>query len=424
MHLVTELPWLEFALALAIGALIGVEREQRKRAEAIGSGLRTFILVSEAGAISAWLSGSPQTPWIFLGAGALVAAIVVAGYWAESRARPESLGKTTEVAVLVVYLLGGTVVFGHPGLAVALAIATSAVLAFKEPLHGIVDRIGRKELHAALKLLIATFIVLPVLPDRPIDPFGAINPYSLWWLVILISSLSFAGYIASRWLGPRRGLGVTGLFGGLASSTAVTLDFARTSREKARAPLADALAGGLLLAWAVMFARIAVLVAVVHRSLLTSLWIPLALMGLVTVAAALRFILLGTRDTHGATHESEVRLVNPFSLTASIRFALLFAAVLFVVAIARQHLAGAGLYGVAALAGLTDVDAITLSMAGLAHGGGDARVAAGSIVVAALANTVVKCALVGTLGSRELRRRVWIVGAAVLFCGAVAFVTM
>jgi len=422
---VSHLPWLDFALALAIGALVGVEREQRKQAEETGSGLRTFILVAETGALAAWLSGSKETPWIFLGAGVLVATVVIAGYLAEARDEPKARGKTTEVAALVVYLLGGAVVFGHPALAVALAIATSAILAFKEPLHGIVDRIGKSELHAAIKLLIATFIVLPVLPNRTIDPLGAINPYSLWWLVILISGLSFAGYIASRWLGPKSGLALTGLIGGMVSSTAITMSFARTSREGGQsASGAGGLASGILLAWSVMFARIAIEVAVVHRALLARLWIPLAAMAVAAVAVALGFLLLGVGVKASAQPEGRVDLRNPFSLEASIRFALLFAAVLIAVALVRRYLPGAGLYGVAALAGITDVDAITLSMAEFARDGGEARTAAGSILVAALTNTLVKCGIVTALGARELSRRVWIAGTAALACGGIAWATV
>src|SRR6185369_15119032 len=147
------MPWLEFGLALAIGALVGIERERRKHAGEGGSGLRTFVLIAEAGAIAAWLSRENGTPWIFVAAGVLVAAVVVAGYWIETRAHPESTGKTTKIAALVVYLLGGVAVQGPPEVAVVLAIATSVVLAFKAPLHAFVDRIGEDDLRAALKLL-------------------------------------------------------------------------------------------------------------------------------------------------------------------------------------------------------------------------------------------------------------------------------
>jgi uncharacterized membrane protein (DUF4010 family) len=272
-------PVLHFAIALFIGALVGIEREKKQEREGergIG-GIRTFILFAQAGAIAAWLSQRLDTPWIFLGAGVLVTAMVVAGYVAYAREHHD-FGLTTEIAALVVYLLGGTTIFGYPGLAVALAIATSAVLAFKEPLHETVERLGRDDIYAALKLLIATFIVLPVLPDRTVDPWGALNPYKMWWLVILISGLSLVGYAATRWLGPGRGIALTGLFGGLVSSTAVTLSLARRSREPDGEGQARALAGGVLVAWTVMFVRVGVIAGALAPGLAGRLAIPLAVM--------------------------------------------------------------------------------------------------------------------------------------------------
>jgi uncharacterized membrane protein (DUF4010 family) len=410
-----DLPWLEFALALAIGGLVGVEREHKKRQDEVGTGLRTFVLVAEAGAIAAWLSRALATPWIFIGIGALVAALTLAGYVVETRAKPEELGKTTEAAMLVVYLLGGTAVFGYPELAVALAITTSAALAFKEPLHGFVDRIGRHELQAALKLLIATFIVLPVLPNRTVDPWGALNPWVLWWLVILICALSFAGYVASRWLGPERGLPVAGFFGGMVSSTAVTLSFARRSRESPAA--VDALAAGIILSWGVMVVRIAILVAVVDAALLAHLWLPLAILAVAHVPVAVWLV----RRSRGARLSDGFQMQNPFSLAFATRFALLFAAIRVVVELVRTYLPGAGLYLVAAVAGLPNVDAITLSMAEYAQKG-EVRVAVGSIVIAAMSNTLLKCVLVATAGSKEMRARVWTAGGVVLAGGVAAFV--
>jgi uncharacterized membrane protein (DUF4010 family) len=410
-------PLLGFAIALLIGALVGVEREQKKRAGEQGTrGLRTFVLISESGAIAAWLSSTLETPWIFVGVGTLVAAAVLAGYLKHTD--PGSLGMTTEFAALVVYLLGGLVLFGHTGLAVGLAIATSALLAFREPMHELVDRIGRDDLQAGLKLLIATFIVLPVLPNRPVDPWGALNPYEIWWLVILISALSLLGYAATRALGRERGLVVTGLAGGLVSSTAVTLAFARQSREP-RAGAPDSIAAGLVLAWTVMFARVGVMVAVVHRPLLASLALPMTAMGATALAVAAWFY-VRARRAKAASRAPHVLLKNPFRLTASIRFGLLFALVLLAVELMRRQFPAAGLYAVGALAGLVDVDAITLSMAELARGGAALSVATGSIVIAAVANTLAKCAIVSVLGARALRLRVFVATAFVLVSGASA----
>ncbi len=409
-----------FAIALLIGALVGIEREKKlEEREARGEGvsdiggLRTFILFAEAGAVAAWLALRLDALWLFLGGGVLVTAIVLAGYLAYTRAAAAHYGLTTEIAALIVYLLGGTVILGYEDVAVALAIATSAILAYKEPLHDVVERIGRDDLYAGLKLLIATFIVLPVLPDRAVDPWGVLNPWRMWWLVILISGLSLVGYIATRWLGPARGTSATAIFGGLASSTAVTLSFARRSRdESARGRAAEAIAGGILLSWAVMFVRIGVLVAAVRSPLLELLAPPLVVATLIAGGAAAAALWRAHRAT---TPREDVVLRNPFSLTAAMQFAGFFALVLLVVHFAETTLSQRGVYAVSALAGLTDVDAVTLSLAG--RGEITATVAAIGICVAAAANTVVKCGICVALGSPGLRRPV-ILGTAVLLAGS------
>ena len=214
-----------FALALLIGALVGIEREKRKTEEGdVGiGGLRTFILFALVGAIAGWLSHALAMPWILVGGLLAVAAAVVAGYAVEARTRPGALGLTTEVAAIAVYLLGAMTTLGYRELAVGLAIVTAAVLAYKQPLHGFVGKIGWSDVFAGLRLMIATFIVLPLLPDRAVDPWGALNPHTLWLLVLLISGLSLVGYVATRLLGADRGAALTGVTGGLVSSTAVTL---------------------------------------------------------------------------------------------------------------------------------------------------------------------------------------------------------
>jgi uncharacterized membrane protein (DUF4010 family) len=411
-------PFFDFGIALLIGALIGIEREKRQAEQPVRGtgGLRTFIVVAEAGAIAAWLAQRLDAPVLFVVVGGLVATIEIAGYLAETRRRPDDLGLTTEIAALVVYLLGGMVLFGYAELAVALGIATSAVLAFKEPLHDLVERLGRDDLYAGLELLIATFIVLPLCPDRPVDPWGALNPYRMWWLVILISSLSLVGYVATRWLGPGRGLPITGLVGGLVSSTAVSLTFARRSREGKAAP-ADALAAGTLLAWAVMFVRVVVEVAAVNPALLRSLLVPMSALAILSAGMAVVFYRRSADDR--AARDCAPTLRNPFSLLPAVQFAALFAAVLLAVKFMRSFLSDRGLYLVAAFAGLTDVDAITLSMASYAREGGDATVAIRSIVLATLTNTGMKLGFALVLGSRALGVRLG-AATAVLAVAAVA----
>jgi uncharacterized membrane protein (DUF4010 family) len=404
-----------FAIALAIGALVGLEREKRKLAkDNIGiGGLRTFIFFAAIGAISAWLTRQLDTPWVFVAAVVSVSLGVIAGYVVHSRARPDSLGLTTELAAIAVLLLGGMTMLGQPELAVGLAIVSSAVLAYKQPLHGLVEKLGWDDIFAVLRLLIASFIVLPLLPDAPVDPWQALNPYKLWLLVVLISGLSLVGYLATRWLGAHRGTALTGLTGGLVSSTAVTLSFARRSRDRDGGARIDPLASGILLAWGVMFARVVVEVLVVNPPLVREVLVPFAAMAIAAAAFALFYYRKGSAEPGNEA----VPLRNPFSLTSAVKFAAFFALVLLVVTFVQARFPGEGLYVLAALAGLTDVDAITLSMAQYAAGGGDARTAVGAIVTASLANTVVKAGIVAALGAPALRLRVLAGMVAILVAG-------
>ena len=405
------------AAALIVGALVGTEREKSKALSGnVGiGGVRTFILFALSGAVGAWLAQALQSAWVFVATVAAVGALTVAGYLAQARLKPAAVGLTTETAAVAVCLLGGACTAGYPQVALALGIAVSGVLAYKEPMHGLVAKLGPDDISAGFKLLAASFIVLPLLPDEPIDPWGAIRPRSLWTVVVLIAGLSLVGYVATRALGPGRGTALTGLSGGLVSSTAVTLAFARRSREEEGA-LGGALAAGVLLAWSVMSARIVVIAALVHRPLLPPLLVPFGAMTLVTLAAVA--LLLSRGGARSDQPQAAVALRNPFSLRSAIEFGLLFAGVLLLVAIVRQRFPGHGYYVVAGLAGLTDVDAITLSMAKLARDGGtDATTAVGTMVTAALANTLVKCGIVLTLAGATLRRPVAIVTLLVVAAG-------
>ncbi len=411
-----------FLIALLIGALVGIEREKHKVTEHPESfgGLRTFILFAQAGAVGAWLSQHIGTPWVFIATLTAVAAAVVTAYVLESRVKPDALGLTTEISAITVCLLGGAVMYGYAELAVALAILTSAVLAFKQPLHGVVQKLGTDDLYAGLKLLIATFIVLPLLPAQPIDPLQALNPYKLWLLVILISGMSLVGYVAVRWLGTARGTAITGLSGGLVSSTAVSLSFARQSRTDNDPLAGDSLAAGILIAWMVMFVRVVVTVAIVYPPLVARLLIPFTAMAVAAAGLAGAFYWLGARRPRPIEASGEVQVKNPFSLAAATRFGLVFALVLLVVKLTERYAPVEGMYVVAAVAGLTDVDAITLSMAEFARQSADLTTATAAIAIAALSNTLVKCGMVVVLGSRPLRQRLTLSTAAILAVGLTA----
>lgn len=410
-----------FLIALLLGALVGVEREKHRRSEHPGNfgGLRTYILFAQAGAVSAWLSIHLASPWLFVCTVFIVALAVIAAYVLENRRSATTLGLTSEISAITVCLLGGAVMFGYAELAVMLGILTSAILTFKQPLHGLVAKIDIDDMYAGLKLLIASFIVLPLLPNQAVDPWQALNPYRLWLLVILISSMSLLGYIAVRWLGTAHGTVVTGISGGLASSTAATLSFARSSKVDSDPLAADTQACGVLLAWLVMFIRVLVAVSIVYQPLLATLLWPFLSMAVITAAAAAVFYWRGSKR-YVSPAQREVKVSNPFSLIAAVKFGALFAAILLLVKLTEQYAAAEGLYLVAALAGMTDVDAVTLSMTDYARRLPDVMAVAGAgVIIAALSNTVVKCILVFTLGSRVLANKLFIATLLIVTAGVI-----
>lgn len=411
-----------FFTALFIGALVGVERTHHLQGQG-GSlaGIRTFMLFAVLGALASWLARAMGSSLVFVGGLLSVTAVVLAGYVMQRRKNEDSVGVTTEMAAVVVYVLGALTVYGSSIIAVALAIVTASLLAMKATLHAAVNKVSRDELTATLRLLFASFIVLPLLPNRTIDPWGALNPFKLWMLVILISAISMVGYVAVRLVGASRGTLFTGLFGGLVSSTAVTLTFARQSREEPE--LSQAFATGTLIAWTVMFLRIIVLVGILSWPLLSKVAWPLGVMafaGIAMVALALRGYL---RNSTSTPHE--LGLKNPFRLRAAIQFAAIFAVMLVVSKLVQHSAPGQGLYWFSALAGSTDADAIVLSLTELfTKNEVSSLIVTRGIVIAAIANTIVKLILISSLGSRQTARRIIPATVILAALGAAALVFM
>jgi uncharacterized membrane protein (DUF4010 family) len=407
-----------FAIAILIGALIGIEREKRRQTEEMIGGIRTFILLAMLGAVGGYLSNHFDMIWPLLAVVAVGAVTVVAGFLIDAEERKAPIGLITELAAIVVVALAGLTTLGQPALAVCLGIVVAALLAYKQPLHGLIDKIGWDDLFAGLRLLIASFIILPLLPDQTVDPWDALNPRKLWLLVVMISGLSMIGYVATRWLGPGRGTVITGLTGGLVSSTAATLAFSRQSKESDDAQAAQMLAIGTLIAWAVMFFRVMVISFAVYPDLLRELAVPMTAMGLACLAGA-GVLLWRRRSDAGRSKPGEIAVSTPFTLTQATKFGLLFAVILLVVKIVGDLDLPGGLYVVAALAGLTDVDAISLSMAQHARGGAT-LVATIAIVIATLANTAVKAGMAASIGSAGYRRLILAATALIAAAGAAA----
>ncbi len=405
----------QFLAALGLGMLIGLERERTRGDEPIFAGARTFSLVALLGAITVFIGDQTGAPWIVALAFLAVAALVVSAYYVS--AQKGYIGITTEASLLLTFFIGGMCTWGEVGIAGAVAVVTMLLLALKGWLHNLADRIEPSDVEATLKFAIITLIILPLVPNTDFGPAGleVINPYKTWLMVVLIAGLNFIGYILVKVVGREHGLGITGLLGGLVSSTAVTLSFSQRSRSEPG--LAPVLALAILLAWTVMFFRVVIEVGVVNFSLAKSLVLGMLLMGVISLVIC---ILLWRRGRSKEKAEVEPSH-NPFELGDAIKFGGLYAVVIFVASAAQYYFGDTGLYLAGALAGLTDVDAIALSMANLAQQDPtSSSVAARTIVIAVVSNTMVKCGMAIWLGSSTMRRTMIPITVVLALSGAAA----
>lgn len=385
-----------FALSLGLGLLVGMQRE---RGHARLAGVRTFALATLFGTLSAVLAERYGGSLVAVGVIALVALLVV-GNVAKMRLEPVDPGLTTEVALLLMFGVGALLVVGSRPLAIALGGGVAVLLQLKARLHGWIDRLGDQDFGAIMRFALIALVILPLLPDRAMGPYQVWNPRSIWWMVLLIVAISLAGYLGFKLFGARAGALVAGLLGGLISSTATAVSYARRSREQPE--LARVGVFVVLASSGVVFARLLVEVAVVAPSFLGAAALPLGVLlggfALVAVAA------WRGQGERGAT---PLEPENPTELRPALLFGLLYGAVLLAVAVAKDHFGTAGLYTVATLSGLTDMDAITLSTARLVAAGTlDADSGWRTLLIASLSNLGFKAALVTALGNRRMSRGV------------------
>jgi uncharacterized membrane protein (DUF4010 family) len=413
-------PHLGLATAIAVGLLVGLEREQSRpegdEGKARLGGIRTYPIFALLGAVSTLLE--PTSVWLPLIAFLGVIVLVAISYADGVRTHGDH-GVTTESSVLATFLLGAlatshvvTPMTDRFLLVAMIGVALTFLLSSKQWFHTVAARVSRADFLATVKFLIVVVVVLPLLPHRNLGPLGAINPFQLGLMVVTIAGLSFIGYLATRMVGPRRGLLLGAALGGLVSSTAVTLSFSRRVRsDPTMAPIA---AGAIGVASSIMIVRVAVLIAFVDLALLS--WIAIPLVGM-TIGAALGTLLVFRSKGDTATHH-EVPLTNPFELSSAIKVGLMFGVVLLATKAATVYLGDRGLYATAALAGTTDVDAVTLSTAKLAGDGLAVRAASVAILIAMPANTLVKTGFSFVVGTRALGRRVALVGGLIVAGGA------
>lgn len=399
--------FLRIAVAFAVGLLIGLERGWSRRTLESGrraAGFRTFGLVGGVGGIAAVLAETYGGA-ILAVAVLAIGAVTVVGYW-RSTDRDKDLSATTTVALLAAAGLGALAGMGQLAAAGAGAVVVTLLLSVKPEMHYLLTRIDRAELLATVRVLVISVVMLPLLPDRGFGPWQALNPFQIWWMVVLVAAISYVGYFAMKIAGVRHGSLIAGLLGGLASSTAVTVSLARLAhgRESAR----NAFAAGIVGACAVMFVRMLAVVAILSPDLALRLaWglVPATAAG---VAAAAWFA--SRAGDGGIDGEAKVQPGNPLNLKLALQFGALLIGAQLAVHAARAWIGDAGQLVAAALFGVADVDAITLSLAALVSTDPSAlATAATGIALAATVNTVVKVGLTGALGGRALA---WPVGGA------------
>ncbi len=397
---------LEWAWALAtsagLGLLVGLERERNPLTKA---GLRTFALIAVMGCLSTLVGRELGSPWLVAVAMFLVGGAITAASVLDPATKPDDSGTTTIIAALVVFSLGVLVAIGHLKLAAAVGISITVLLYFKTELEGFSQKLTPQDLRSMLRFAVISAVILPLLPDKPLmesGPLAAVSLYNVWLMVVLISGVSLAGYVAWRLTLGRHGLVITGLLGGLASSTATTLVAARHAGEGAAA--AHAALTVIALANATMLARVIVVVAMVGG--LTAL-APVAIVLGPALLLALPSIVYHWRASAAVEEgEEEGAYRNPANLRTAIGFAAIYAVVLALAAWLGEYVGTQGLYVLAAVSGFTDVDAITLSMLRLSTTGSlAASHAAAAIAVAVAANLVAKTGFVYASGGPALGHR-------------------
>ncbi len=395
-----------FGAALAIGVLIGLQREHTygDADRELFAGVRTFPLISLLGCIGALMADELASPWGVVGLLAPVGALVVIAHLVAAW-RQEGVGLTTEMATLLTFATGALCYWGYLALAAAVGVTVTILLSFKPEMHAFARRLTEEDLYATLKFAVITVIVLPILPNRDFGPppFDVFNPYEIWLIVVLISGISFLGYILIKLVGPRQGISLTGLLGGIISSTPVTLSFSQRSREKEG--LAKPFALAITVAWAITYLRVLVEVATLNSRLFQTLWPPMI------AAAAAGLAYGGYLYLSQPTQEKgEVPFSNPFEIGTALKFGLLYAGVLLLSKAADVYAGDTGIYLSSFISGLPDADAVTLSMAQLSGPEGESGLClatgARAIVIGVMANTLAKGGIVLATGSRDLKRAI------------------
>ncbi len=385
----------KLGIAAGLGLLVGMQRE---RARSRFGGIRTFPLITVLGAVAGLLSVELASAWIIAAGVIALALLAAASNWISADDEARDPGMTTEVAVLVMFTLGALAVFAPAPVVLAAGVGVAVLLYAKEGLHGFAGRLGEKDMRAIMLFAAITFIILPVLPDRTFGPLSVLNPHNVWLMVVLVVGISLAGYVAFKIFGAHAGTVLSGILGGLISSTATTATYARRAAESPESCRPALLV--ITIAGAVLFCRVLTEVSLIAPDFFDQAAPPLLIM-LGTAATLALGLWFATRSQAGHLAEPE----NPTQLKSALLFAAMYAAVTIAVALGQRYFQSGGLYVVAAISGLTDMDAITLSTSRMVREG---TVAPGVgwrvVLIAAISNMAFKTGIIASLSGGRLFR--------------------
>ncbi|MBK6425315.1 MAG: MgtC/SapB family protein [Blastocatellia bacterium] len=398
-------------IAVGLGMLVGLQREH---SASVLAGFRTFPLITVLGTMAS-LASVAFGPWLVVAGLLALAGVVIAGNVAAMRRPDYDPGVTTEAAILVMYCVGAYLPVGPIEVAIAVGAGVAVLLHAKERLHGLAAKLSESDLRSIMQFVLLALVILPALPNRAFDAYGVLNPYKIWLMVVLIVGISFGGYIAYKFYGGRAGTILGGVLGGLISSTATTVSYARRATST---PAASGVAVIIItIASGIVFARLFVELAMTAPGSIYVTGPPMLIMlaAMAALSAGAWFFLRGPSDELSVGESKS-------ELKSAVAFGLLYAVVLYAAAAAKEHFGDSGLYVVAAISGLTDVDAITLSSAELINLGAlDAETGWRLVLLAATTNLVFKAGAVALLGTRALFLRVLAVFAVAIVVAGLLF---
>ncbi len=408
----------QLGVAVALASLIGLEREHKYQLDKHYSfaGLRTFALIGLLGVLAYILFQNNILLFAVITTGFL--ALIVAAYVVTSR-RGYGSGTTSEVAAIIVYIIGILAGMQLYILATVVALVVLLILHFRDPLHLWAKNMESEELISTIKFIIVAFVVLPLLPDESFGPYEFFNPHTVWLMVVFVSGISFASYLAMKFLDAKRGIILTGFLAGFISSTALTFSF--SSESKKNKNIIGPYVIAIVVAGTAMFFRVLLEVFALNRSLFLDVAVSLVVMGVIGIGSII-LLIIKKENVAGVIKKDVMSLKSPFSLFPAIKFGVIFAIVLFLTKFALSYVGDSGLYFVSFLSGLVDVDAITVSIVNLAKNGLSNESAAIAITIAAMTNTLFKALFFVVFGNFKVAMRIGVVFLLIVLGGGLSLI--